>query len=84
MGKAFKINVRAFKLLYERYPQMMLSRLFTEIWNSLTPYVGIYLSALIIGELAGCRWLLADFQVDEYTSLRALAEVPKNHCGKTT
>jgi len=55
MGKAFKINVRAFKLLYERYPQMMLSRLFTEIWNSLTPYVGIYLSALIIGELAGCR-----------------------------
>ena len=55
LGKALKMNIRAFKFLYERYPQMMLSRLFTEIWNSLTPYVGIYLSALVIGELAGNR-----------------------------
>ena len=48
-----KINNRAFRLFYQRHPQMVLSRLISVIWNALTPYVGIFLSALIIDELAG-------------------------------
>ncbi len=54
-GMMLKINIRAFKIIYKRYPQMMLSRFISVIWNSLTPYVGIYLSALVIDELAGKR-----------------------------
>ena len=48
-----KLNNRAFLMFYKKYPQMILSRLFSVIWNALTPYVGIYLSALVIDELAG-------------------------------
>lgn len=48
-----QLNVRAFRLLYERYPQMVLSGLLSVMWTALTPYVGIYCSALVIGELAG-------------------------------
>ena len=50
-----RLNNRALKLLYKRYPQMILSRLISVVWNSLTPYVSIYLSALVIDELAGSR-----------------------------
>lgn len=50
-----KYNNRALKLLYERYPQMVLSRLISVVWDALTPYVGIFLSALVIDELAGSR-----------------------------
>ena len=53
--KVFEINNRAFKLIYKHYPQMVISQLLSVIWNSLTPYVGIYLSALVIDELAGNR-----------------------------
>ncbi len=58
--KVFRLNRRAFQLLYKRYPEMMLSQLVCVIWKSLTPYVGIFLSALVIEELAGNRdpkWL---------------------------
>ena len=34
---------------------MIVSRIFMIVWSSLTPYVGILLSALIIDELAGAR-----------------------------
>lgn len=50
-----KYNNRALKLLYERYPQMVLSWLISVVWEALTPYVGIFLSALVIDELAGSR-----------------------------
>lgn len=50
--KSFKINFRAIKLIFKEYPQIFVSRLFSVIWNSLTPYVTIYLSALIIDEIA--------------------------------
>ena len=46
---------RAIGIFYKRNPQMIVSRLFMIIWSSLTPYVGILLSALIIDELAGAR-----------------------------
>lgn len=54
-ARAFSSNSRAFKLLYQRYPQMVLSHLISVVWNALTPYVGIFLSALVIDELAGGR-----------------------------
>lgn len=54
-GEYLKINTRAFLLIYRRYPGMILSRLISVVWNALTPYVGIYLSALVIDELAGNR-----------------------------
>lgn len=50
-----RLNNRALKLFYKRYPQMILSRLISVVWNSLTPYVSIYLSALVIDELAESR-----------------------------
>ena len=53
--KAWQINKRAFTLIYKRYPQMILSRLICIVWDALTPYVGIYLSALLIEELSESR-----------------------------
>ena len=54
-GKVLRTNSRALRLLYKRHPQMVLSRLINTVWTALTPYVGIFLSALIIDELAGNR-----------------------------
>lgn len=51
----FKLNHRALKLFYQRQPQMVISRFLQVIWTVLTPYVGIFLSARIIDELAGGR-----------------------------
>lgn len=53
--EAGRLNGRALRLLYQHYPQMVLSQLLYVVWTSLTPYVGIYLSALVIEELAGSR-----------------------------
>ena len=55
LKRAFRANNRAFKLLYEHYPQMVLSHLVSVVWNALTPYVGIFLSALVIDELVRNR-----------------------------
>lgn len=55
LGRAFRANNRAFKLIYNHYPQMVLSYLISVVWNALTPYVGIFLSALVIDELVGNR-----------------------------
>ena len=55
MGRAFRANNRGLKLIYQHYPQMVISHLVSVIWNALTPYVGIFLSALVIDELVGNR-----------------------------
>lgn len=55
LSRAFRVNSRAFKLLYNHYPQMVLSHLISVVWNALTPYIGIFLSALVIDELVGNR-----------------------------
>ena len=52
---AAKMTLRAVKLLYKANPKYVLIRLIETVWSALTPYVGIYLSALIISELAGSR-----------------------------
>lgn len=54
-SKVLRMNNRALRLLYKRHPQMVLSRLINIVWTALTPYVGIFLSALIIDELTGNR-----------------------------
>ena len=55
LREAMRINVRAIGIYFRQYPQMTASRLISVIWNALSPYVGIYLSALVIDELAGDR-----------------------------
>ncbi len=49
------INNRALKMIYKKYPQMVISTIMNSIWSAITPYIGIYLSALIIDELARDR-----------------------------
>lgn len=53
--EAAGINIKALKLLWREYPQMFASRIIYIIYNALTPYVGIYLSALILEELSAGR-----------------------------
>ena len=35
--EVFQMNIRGLKLFYERYPQMVISRFISVIWNALTP-----------------------------------------------
>ncbi len=49
------LNKRAFDLWRQAHPMLFVSSAFYKIVSSLTPYVGIYLSAQIINELAGSR-----------------------------
>ena len=53
--EALRLNKRTFGILKKRYPLMFVSSAAYAAVKALTPYVGIYLSALIIGELAGTR-----------------------------
>lgn len=53
--EAWKFNKRAFILIYKRCKQMIISRLICVVWDALTPYVEIYLSALLITELTQAR-----------------------------
>ena len=52
-SEMLKLNHRALRILYQQYPRMVLSRFIYAAWTSLTPYASIYLSALVIDELAG-------------------------------
>ena len=53
LKSSIAINNRALKLIYSKYPQMVISTILNAIWTALTPYVGVFLSALIVEELAG-------------------------------
>ena len=55
LSKALSMNLRAFKLLFKRCPQVFFSILLQAIFQYGTPYVNIYLSAQIINELASRR-----------------------------
>ena len=52
---ALKINHRAFLMLSKKFPYFMLVTIIKTIWDSLTPFVGIYLSALLLEELTTTR-----------------------------
>lgn len=53
--EALALNRRALALLWRHCPQLVLSRLLYALWTALTPYVGIWLAALVVDELAGGR-----------------------------
>ena len=55
LKNSMAINNRAIKMIYKKYPQMVISTIISSIWTAVTPYVVIYLSALIIEELAGAK-----------------------------
>lgn len=55
LREAWQINLRAFRLFYSRCPKAVIAIMSTSIWKALSPYIGIYLSALIIEELSGSR-----------------------------
>ena len=52
---AMRINRRALALMYKHFPGAVISTFVSAVWSAITPFVGIYLSALIISELAGNR-----------------------------
>ncbi len=54
-GEAAGLNWRALGIFYKYCPQRVVSGFVCIFWNAITPYVGIYLSALLIDELAGPR-----------------------------
>ena len=49
--KTLAINYRAFKLLLKKYPSLIISEFLSTVFNAITPYVTIYMSALIIDAL---------------------------------
>lgn len=51
--KSIAYNIRSIKLFFKKYPKAMISRSLFIAWSAITPYVPVYLSALIINELAG-------------------------------
>ncbi len=53
--EAFHLNWRAIGIWWKHYPLVFLSSAAFSLVNALTPYVGIWLSARIINELAGAR-----------------------------
>lgn len=55
LRSALQAHRRALKLIYAHDPQMVISHFSSIVFNALTPYVGIFLSALVIDELVGNR-----------------------------
>ncbi len=55
LKSSMAINRRALKMIYKKYPQMVISMILDSIWTAITPYVGILLSALIVEELTGSK-----------------------------
>lgn len=55
LRESWRINLRAIKLVWRISPRGMLCQITETVWGTLTPYVGIRLSALIIEELSGAR-----------------------------
>ena len=53
--EAIHLNYRAYKLLKKQCPSMFFSIFLVCVVSGITPYVGIYLSAQVIEELAGQR-----------------------------
>lgn len=55
LKETFSLNYRAFRLIGERCPKVWLSALLSSAMLSATPYVGIWISARLLNELAGER-----------------------------
>ncbi|MCD7785637.1 MAG: hypothetical protein LUH18_08740 [Oscillospiraceae bacterium] len=48
-------TIQGIKILYKNSPHLVISTILGSIWTALNPYIGIYMSALIITELSGNR-----------------------------
>ncbi|MCD7846927.1 MAG: ABC transporter ATP-binding protein/permease [Oscillospiraceae bacterium] len=48
-------TIQGIKILYKNSPHMVISTVVNSVWTALSPYIGIYMSALIITELSGNR-----------------------------
>ena len=53
--ETWSITGKLLRLIRRDRPRVLALRILRDIWSALTPYVGIWLSALIIEELAGSR-----------------------------
>ena len=53
--KALRLSFGALKMLWGKYPMIVVAKMCESVFHSLTPYVNIYLSALLIGELSSGR-----------------------------
>lgn len=53
--EAMKLNIKGYHIWWNNYPKMFLLSAVCAVTEALTPYVGIYLSARIIDEIAGKR-----------------------------
>ena len=50
-GKIIQSNLKALKIIYHHYPKTIISRLAYALWDAITPYISIYLTALLINQL---------------------------------
>lgn len=55
LKETFALHYRAYKLIHQYCPKLFLASALESICHFATPYIGIYLSARIINELAGNR-----------------------------
>jgi len=55
MREALALTMRGYKLLWNRSPGRYISTAISAMVGAITPYVGIYISALLINEIAGER-----------------------------
>lgn len=51
----FQMHIRAFRIMNGYCPGMFPLMAVRAVWGALTPYIGIWLSAQLIGELSGAR-----------------------------
>ncbi len=53
--EALRLNSRTLSMIYHHHPAMIVSGLANVAWSAVAPYVGIYLSALVVEELHASR-----------------------------
>ena len=54
--EVIRLCSRGYRMWFKEYPMMVFSSVISAVVGSLAPYVGIYLSAQIINEIAGSRY----------------------------
>lgn len=54
-AETFSLHFRAIKILWKISPMIFISKVVCAIYSALTPYIGIYISALFINELSNRR-----------------------------
>lgn len=55
LGKSLRLFGRGWKLLYEKMPGVLLSMMAVSAWQAISPYIAVFFSAQVIGELSGSR-----------------------------